>query len=214
VGTDVAAAVAGRAAPWEIGTDIGLQLKPYPSASATHAAIEAAQRAGAKAVAAAIARVEVGIAAETATALLAKYQRPRTGLQGKFSAEYCGAAALRWGEIDLGTFTDDKIRDPGIAGLLEKITVGVAAEPLVRDSGEHAATVTVTLASGEAITETMLTGKGKGENFMTREEVLAKFRTTAGAVISQSGAEQLFAAVYAGAAADPRVAGWLQGRAG
>jgi 2-methylcitrate dehydratase PrpD len=46
---------------------------------------------------------------------------PQTGLEGKFSIEYCTAAALLDGEITLESFTDEKVQRPEIRGLMSKV---------------------------------------------------------------------------------------------
>jgi 2-methylcitrate dehydratase PrpD len=46
-----------------------------------------------------------------------------TGLEGKFCIPYCVANALVTGQTGTQAFTDEKVRDPGVRGLMEKITV-------------------------------------------------------------------------------------------
>lgn len=46
---------------------------------------------------------------------------PQTGLEGKFSIEYCAAAALLDGEITLESFTDEKVQRPAIRQLMAKV---------------------------------------------------------------------------------------------
>jgi 2-methylcitrate dehydratase PrpD len=46
---------------------------------------------------------------------------PQTGLEGKFSIEYCAAAALLDGEITLDSFTDEKLQRPEIRQLMAKV---------------------------------------------------------------------------------------------
>ena len=46
---------------------------------------------------------------------------PQTGLQGKFSIEYCTAAALLDGEVTLGSFTDEKVQRPLVRALMAKV---------------------------------------------------------------------------------------------
>ena len=46
---------------------------------------------------------------------------PKTGLEAKFSIEYCAAAALLDGEITLDSFTDEKVHRPEIRQLMAKV---------------------------------------------------------------------------------------------
>ncbi|MGC9324939.1 MAG: MmgE/PrpD family protein [Desulfomonilia bacterium] len=48
---------------------------------------------------------------------------PRTGLEGKFSIPYCVANALLRGETGMQAFTDEKVSDAGVKGLMERIQV-------------------------------------------------------------------------------------------
>jgi 2-methylcitrate dehydratase PrpD len=48
---------------------------------------------------------------------------PSTGLEGKFSIPYCVANALLRGETGTQSFTDEKVNDPEIRGMMKKITV-------------------------------------------------------------------------------------------
>lgn len=48
---------------------------------------------------------------------------PSTGLEGKFSIPYCVANALLRGETGTQSFTDEKVNDPEIKGMMKKITV-------------------------------------------------------------------------------------------
>jgi len=48
---------------------------------------------------------------------------PSTGLEGKFSIPYCVANALMRGETGTQSFTDEKVNDPEIKGMMKKISV-------------------------------------------------------------------------------------------
>lgn len=49
------------------------------------------------------------------------HKDPQTGMEGKFSIEYCVAGALVDREITLGSFTDEKVRRPVIRDLMSKV---------------------------------------------------------------------------------------------
>ncbi|MBW2061770.1 MAG: MmgE/PrpD family protein [Deltaproteobacteria bacterium] len=57
-----------------------------------------------------------------------------TGLEGKFSVPYCVANALVRGNTGLQAFTDDKVADPEIKELMNKISVKVAPEMQAMES--------------------------------------------------------------------------------
>ncbi|MBI4331904.1 MAG: MmgE/PrpD family protein [Chloroflexi bacterium] len=52
-------------------------------------------------------------------------EKPRTGLQGKFSMVYNAAAALVLGKVDIDTFTDERVNDPRIRETIDKIRMRV-----------------------------------------------------------------------------------------
>jgi 2-methylcitrate dehydratase PrpD len=54
---------------------------------------------------------------------LLRNDHPQTGLEAKFSAAYTLAIALAEGDASLGRFTDDALRRPGLAELLERVTI-------------------------------------------------------------------------------------------
>jgi 2-methylcitrate dehydratase PrpD len=48
---------------------------------------------------------------------------PKTGLEGKFSIPYCVANALLTGVTGMAAFTDEKVIDPAVRALMEKVKV-------------------------------------------------------------------------------------------
>jgi 2-methylcitrate dehydratase PrpD len=51
--------------------------------------------------------------------------QPATGLEGMFSLQFTFAAALIDGKVEMKTFTDERLRDPGLQSLLGKITLAM-----------------------------------------------------------------------------------------
>ncbi len=56
------------------------------------------------------------------------YEEPETDLKGKFSAKYNMAAALVDGEIAIDTFTDEKIVDPNVVNMMERVNIRVQSK--------------------------------------------------------------------------------------
>ena len=50
-------------------------------------------------------------------------EKPRTGLEGKFSMVFIPAATLVQGFIDIDTFTDERVQDPRIQETMDKVRV-------------------------------------------------------------------------------------------
>ena len=65
--------------------------------------------------------IRVGFLPGSDAALLVKGDAARTGLEGKFSIEYCAAATLLDGKLTLDSFTDAMVQRPEILPLMGKV---------------------------------------------------------------------------------------------
>ena len=122
---------------------------------------------------------------------------PRVGLEGKFSHQHSMAVGLIDGGAFPEQYTDERVLDPAVAALRDKIRATVDASV-----AEDAAEVTVTLRDGRSITESVAHATGAPENPMTDAQLEQKFRTLAHRVLSQSQADELLAALWALETAD------------
>lgn len=118
------------------------------------------------------------------------YYDPKTGLEGKFSMQYCLAAALVDRKLGLKTFTTEQVQRPEVRGLFGKVKMfrqsGMEGRPSF-ESPEY--TVTVKLANGETYS-----GKANAPHIApvkipTRQELVAKYRDCASLVLSASDVE-------------------------
>jgi aconitate decarboxylase len=100
--------------------DPGMAIKFFPSKFPTHFVIAAALQMRRKiGDPARIARIEI----VTPDIDDADRPEPRSGLEGKFSFQYCAATALADGHVGTGSFTDELRFRPLIAVLLAKTTL-------------------------------------------------------------------------------------------
>jgi 2-methylcitrate dehydratase PrpD len=177
----------GFGRPWEITTPYGIAIKQFPSCGATHPAIEAALalRAEHDLSGAAIQSVHVGTC-ELAPRILV-YHRPRTGLEGKFSLEYCVATALADGRVGLEHFEDAAVGRSPVRELVGR--VHAAIDDRVRADPEYATVVAVTLADGSSYERRVDLAKGKTSRPLSREELVAKYRDCAGRVLSPAAVD-------------------------
>ncbi len=135
--------------PFEI-TSSGFGVKLYPCCYATHRTLEAALdlRQRYRIDPAGIAAVRVEVSRGTLVPL--RREPPATGLEGKFSLEYCLAAALLDGRVGMASFTDEAVRRPAVRKLMSQVhaeegeeagavPIGGYAEVRIRllDGGEH-----------------------------------------------------------------------------
>jgi 2-methylcitrate dehydratase PrpD len=120
----------GLAGPGGDAIPGGLAIKLYPCCYALQRPIGAVLSLPAAARAAErVSRVVVRAPAPTLTPLI--HPRPTTGLEAKFSLQYGVAAAILDSPPGLASFTDDGLRRPGVAELMERVEV--VAEPYAGD---------------------------------------------------------------------------------
>jgi len=134
---------------WQLVSS-GIAVKPYPSCALTHAAIDALLELRARHAieAAQVATVEVGVNHLVPEVL--RHHAPSNALERKFSMEFCAAAALGAGRVDIGSFADGPVRDEGVRALMDRVRMVV--DPALPDGLEQHAwcRVSVRLADGRA----------------------------------------------------------------
>ncbi len=111
--------------------------------------------------------------------------RPQSGLDGKFSAEYCAAAALLDGQVGIDTFTDARRFAPDLESLLGKIRV----EPEGPESG--AVRMVARMGDGATITAECIAFRGSAANPMSREERVVKVRDCFNRLLSAADTERV-----------------------
>jgi 2-methylcitrate dehydratase PrpD len=155
----------------------GLNAKKYACCYETHRAADAALALYERGLRAGEVR-SVALHVQPGGAQAIIHHRPKTGLQGKFSAEYVVAACLIDGRLSLSTFTDAAVQRPEVQELVERIIVQEAAEPPFGPSSfQHAyATVEVTLSDGGRVRERCDVPRGHASAPLSDAELDSKFR--------------------------------------
>ena len=175
--TTLERAVANLDSHWEILTT-GITVKLYPSCAATHPTIDVLRdlrrREGITAHEVEAIEVEV----DSMTPRLLIYDRPATGLEGKFSMPFCAAAAIVDGDVGIGTFDPERIQAPAIQTLLPKVTMLV--DPAFdREAPLSHTRVTVRLRGGRVLTASAAGARGYPARPASEEELAAKFAACA-----------------------------------
>jgi 2-methylcitrate dehydratase PrpD len=170
-------------APYEIVSP-GIGVKPYPSCRQTHRAIDAMldlvhthhlQPDD-------VSEIVCEVSARMQDFLI--HHRPQSGLEGKFSMEYCMAAALLHGQMGLQQFSDTSVRDPRAQSLLQLVRL--------EHPDQHAAdwdtpipdVIKVTLHDGRQFHQQVDIPKGDPALPLSWGELEAKFRDCAVAVLT------------------------------
>lgn len=112
---------------------------------------------------------------------------PRSGLDGKFSLEYCAAAALLDGDVNIETFTDKRRFKPDMEALLGNVEVEIDAQ------SADQTTATVRMKDGSSVSETVKAYAGAASRPMSRDIRMGKVRYCLGSVLSDSATESLMA---------------------
>jgi 2-methylcitrate dehydratase PrpD len=188
---DLQKIVEGLGVPFSILSP-GVGLKFYPSCAATHSFLdgifELIRRHDIKAED--VDSVECGIFYRYPKMLI--HSNPQTGLEGKFSLEFCIALALKERNVSLGQFTDSKVNEPGIRQLIKKIRKEVTEEAGKKGTEYPIAIMTVRMKNGKSHPCRYEKRKGSPLNPLSVEEVTAKFMDCAQTNYSQEQSRRIF----------------------
>jgi 2-methylcitrate dehydratase PrpD len=171
----------------------GVAIKQYPCCAFTHRALDSlltlVQQHQLNADD--IVGVECQVGRPTMEVLI--HTRPQTGLEGKFSMQYCMAAALLDKRIGLLSFSDEKVRRPAAQQLFERVTMTLHPEAQHKGtSGEELpVTVTVTLRDGRTLRESVQHSKGHPANPLTAVALQDKFEDCAYGVLARQDLRQV-----------------------
>src|SRR5229473_4850230 len=161
--------------PWTLQNP-GVSIKPFPSGSLTHPGMtELLHLIHANSIRAAdVQRVEVGTNRNMPNALI--HHHPKTGLQAKFSMEFCMAILLLDGEADQTKFTDAMANRDDVQKMIERIRFYVDPEAEKAGYDKMTTILKITLKDGRRISGRADFGKGSPTNPMSYDEVAEKFR--------------------------------------
>ena len=173
---------------WEVPNN---GLKPYSCGVVSHPLVDAMIAM----------RDEDGVLADDVASVSARVHplvlelmdrpNPRVGLEGKFSHQHSMAVGLIDGGAYPAQYTDERVLDPAVSALRDKIHATVDASV-----AEDACEVTVTLRDGREITKSIAHATGAPENPLSDERLESKFRTLAHRVLSESQADELLSALW------------------
>ncbi len=173
----------------------GVSIKPYPSGSLSHPAqdliLEMVRQddLGPDQVS----RVVVGTNSNVLNALI--HHRPRTGLEGKFSLEYCMATGVVRRHAGLADFSDAAVLDPQIQAFIPKVEV-VVDEELEAQGFRHVRTrVTVERTDGSSRSELSEWARGYPQNPLSRADLDQKFLDCAARALNPGEAAAALRAV-------------------
>ena len=175
-GTYDPAAIVGRlGSPWTFQNP-GVSIKPFPSGSLTHPGMtELLRLIQANSIRAVdVERVEVGTNRNMPNALI--HHHPKTGLQAKFSMEFCMAILLLDGKADQTKFTDAVVNRDDVQKMIDRVHFYVDPEAEKAGYDKMTTILKIVLKGGREISGRTDFGKGSPVNPMSYDEVAEKFR--------------------------------------
>ena len=186
--------VDGLGAPFSILSP-GVGIKPYPSCAATHTYLDGIlgliDRYDIKAED--VESVECGIFYRHPKQLI--HSNPQTGLEGKFSLEFCIALALQERKVSLRQFTDSKVKETKIQELIRRIKKEVTAEAGGEGTPYPTAIIMVRMKDGKCYPCRVETRRGSPFHPLSAEEVMNKFMECAQLNYSADRSRQILEAV-------------------
>jgi 2-methylcitrate dehydratase PrpD len=173
-GYDPAAIVDRLGNPWTFQNP-GVSIKPFPSGSLTHPGMTELLRLirDNSIRASDVERVEVGTNRNMPNTLI--HHRPTTGLQAKFSMEFCMAILLLDGKADLTKFTDAAVKRHDVQEMIGRVQFYTDPEADKAGYDKMTTIIKITLKDGRTISGRADFGKGSPTNPMSYDEVAEKF---------------------------------------
>lgn len=187
-GPDWVAACAGLGRDFNVST---MTFKNHGCCGHTFAAIDGAlalmSRSGRRA--GDIARVRV--ATYQAALAVANNREAASAAQAKFSLAYVVAHALAHGSVRLDAFSPERLRDPALRALMDRIEVSLDAELDAAFPGRRAARLEIEWKDGGSDSWLQPTRKGDPDDPLSDADLEAKFRELADPVIGAANAAAL-----------------------
>jgi 2-methylcitrate dehydratase PrpD len=119
-------------------------------------------------------------------------RQPASGLEAKWSVFHSAAVAVLDGEAGERQYTDERLRDPGVARLRGRVSA--RADDGLREDEAH---VEMTLGDGRVLRRHVAHATGSHDNPMTDEGLAAKFRALAEEALPRERAEAVLAQCWA-----------------
>lgn len=182
--------IEGLGAPFSILSP-GVGIKLYPSCAATHSFLDGIFDLICQydIKAEEVDSIECGIFYRYPKMLI--HANPQTGLEGKFSLEFCIALALQERKVSIGQFTDSKVKEPGIQQLIKKIKKEVTEEAGKKGTDYPIAIITLHGKNEKNYSCRVEKRRGSPVNPLSHEEVIEKFMDCAQLNYSASQSQRI-----------------------
>ena len=173
--------------------DIG--YKPYPSGVITHAAMDAMRELVIDHDLEPSDVETVTVALDDAASEMLHHANPQTGLEAKFSIEFCLASVLLERDPGIHEFTTEYVTAPTTREQTKKVTRAFEPNLFGGEYANYAARVSLTTVDGEALSNEMIHAPGSPNNPLSAERLRAKFDECAMDVLSEEDANAAYDAI-------------------
>lgn len=180
---DANKAVQSLGNPWAI-INPGLRIKRYPSCGGTHQALDGLFGILKENDISSneIEKIQI-IISEAPKALM--HHRPKTGLQGKFSMEYCISCAIIDGHIHPNSFNDSVVLKKEYQDFLEKVQVVEKKIP-----SDQSVTVEIECVDGKKLSKTVLHPAGTPQFPLSWSELEDKYLQCVSPILSNDSVDK------------------------
>ncbi|MHB1126262.1 MAG: MmgE/PrpD family protein [Bacillota bacterium] len=158
-------------------------FKPYPCGVVTHPGIDGVLKLRDTYSFTANDVTQICIRANRLVLELTGKIKPTSGLEGKFSIFHCAAVGLIDGVVGIAQFTDERVRDPEVVSIINRVKVEV--DPLMN---EDEAIVSMLLRDGRKVQTHVVHASGSRENPLSEDDLKKKFKLLVQGILS---AEQI-----------------------
>ena len=170
----------------------GVSVKPYPCGSLAHPTMDALLDLLTTHNVAPEDVEEVRLGAGKNILQPLRYQDPQSGLEGKFSLQFCLAILALRRRAGVAEFTDDVVRSPDVRAMMARVHTYHSPEVEALGTERMRSVLDVRLTDGRTLHSEASTSRGTPERPMSWAEIEEKFRDCAQGVLP---AEQVASAL-------------------
>ncbi len=188
---DLATCTEGLGSTWEM---LKVSLKPYPVCHYNHAFVDAAlalrdkhgiRPGDIESITALIGKDQIGIVCEPQ----ANKRRPQNTYDARFSLPFSLAVALARGRLTMDEISDEVMRDPEVVALCDRARYTIDPESAFPQY--YSGTLEIQLKDGRTVRHTERVNRGHPDNPLSREDIIAKFRSTASRALAGEKLQQV-----------------------
>jgi 2-methylcitrate dehydratase PrpD len=165
--------------PWTFASP-GVSLKRFPSGALTHPAMDELLRTIKQHAIRAVDVDTIDVVASSNVFNTLLHHHPTSGLEAKFSMEFCLSILLLRGHAGIGDFTDEVAQRPDVQAMVNRIRFRPDPQ-LGRLESERLMTKTdIRLRNGQTVNTDNAVAKGGPGNPLSVDDIAEKFRSCAG----------------------------------